>query len=79
MLFICCSSDSEVKAQTSSDMTQKLYLTISGVTKTATLVSNSSTEALMAQLQQGNIIYEAHDYGHFEKVGPLGYSFPVGA
>ena len=55
---------------------QKLYLTIGGITKTATLVSNSSTEALVAQLQQGNITYEAHDYGNFEKVGPLGYTFP---
>ena len=60
----------------SSDMTQKLYLTIGGVTKTATLVNNSSTEALVAQLQKGNITYEAHDYGDFEKVGPLGYTFP---
>ena len=55
---------------------QKLYLTIGGVTKTATLVSNSSTEALVAQLQKGDITYEAHDYGNFEKVGPLGYTFP---
>ena len=55
---------------------QKLYLTISGVTKMATMVNNSSTEALVAQLQQGNITYEAHDYGNFEKVGPLGYMFP---
>lgn len=60
----------------SSYMTQKLYLTIGGVTKTATLVSNSSTKALVAQLQKGNITYEAHDYGDFEKVGPLGYTFP---
>ena len=59
-----------------SNAQQKLYLTIGGVTKTATLVSNSSTEALVAQLQQGNITYEAHDYGNFEKVGPLGYTFP---
>ncbi len=62
--------------KTSSDMAQKLYLTIGGVTKTATLVNNSSTEALVAQLQKGNITYEAHDYGNFEKVGPLGYTFP---
>ena len=55
---------------------QKLYLTIGGVTKTATMVSNSSTEALVAHLQQGNITYEAHDYGNFEKVGALGYTFP---
>ena len=56
--------------------TQKMYLTIGGVTKTATLVSNSTTEALVAQLQKGNITYEAHDYGNFEKVGELGYTFP---
>ena len=55
---------------------QKMYLTIGGVTKTATLVSNTSTEALVAQLQQDNITYEAHDYGNFEKVGALGYTFP---
>ena len=61
---------------TSNDMTQKFYITIGGVTKTATLVSNSSTEALVAQLQKGNITYEAHDYSNFEKVGALGYTFP---
>ena len=59
-----------------STTAQKLYLTIGGVTKTATMVSNSSTEALVAQLQQGDITYEAHDYGNFEKVGALGYTFP---
>ena len=53
-----------------------MYLTIGGVTKTATLVSNSTTESLVAQLQKGNITYEAHDYGNFEKVGELGYTFP---
>jgi hypothetical protein len=61
--------------QTSNAMTQ-LYITIGGVTKTATLVSNSSAEALVAQLRQGNITFEAHDYGNFEKVGALGYIFP---
>ena len=56
--------------------TQKLYLTIGGMTKTATLVNNSSADALVAQLQKGDITYEAHDYGDFEKVGALGYTFP---
>ena len=62
--------------QNNNEMTTTLYLTIGGVTKSATLVSNSSTEALVAQLQKGDITYEAHDYGDFEKVGPLGYTFP---
>ena len=74
MLLTCCSNESDVKAQ--GNMEQKLYLTIGGVTKTATLVNNTSTEALVEQLKNGDITYEAHDYGNFEKVGPLGYTFP---
>ena len=57
-------------------MAQKLYITIGGVTKSATLVDNSTTEALVTQLQKGDITYQAHDYGNFEKVGALGYTFP---
>ena len=60
----------------SNEMTTTLYLTIGGVTKSATLVDNSSAKALVAQLQKGDITYEAHDYGDFEKVGALGYTFP---
>ena len=44
--------------------------------RNCSMVSNSSTEALVAQLQKGDITYEAHDYGNFEKVGALGYTFP---
>ena len=62
--------------QNNNEMTTTLYLSIGGVTKSATLVSNSSTEAFVAQLQKGDITYEAHDYGDFEKVGALGYTFP---
>ena len=57
-------------------MTQKLFLTINGETHSATMVDNSSTQALVNALQNANIVYEAHDYGNFEKVGPLGQSFP---
>ena len=74
LLFACCTPKNEVTAQTT--MTQKLYLTINGTTKSATLVDNSSTQALVAALQTADIVYEAHDYGNFEKVGPLGQSFP---
>ena len=63
-----------MKAETNLD--QKLYITIGDVTKTATLVCNTTTEALVEQLKKGDIVYEAHDYGNFEKVGPLGYTFP---
>ena len=74
LLLSCCTPKNEVTAQTT--MTQKLYLTINGTTMAATLVDNSSTQALVAALQSADIVYEAHDYGNFEKVGPLGQSFP---
>ena len=66
----------EENSQNNNDMTKTLYITIGSVTKTATLVSNSSTKALLEQLQKSDISYEAHDYGNFEKVGPLGFTFP---
>lgn len=62
--------------QNNDEMTNTLYLTIGGVTKSATLVDNSSAKALVAQLKKGDITYKAYDYGDFEKVGPLGYTFP---
>ena len=55
----------------------KMYITIDGgQTLTATLADNSSAQALLEALKQAPITYEAHDYGNFEKVGPLGQSFP---
>ncbi len=38
---------------------------------------NSSAEALLALLQDGNITVDAHDYGNFEKVGALGVNLPT--
>ena len=68
------SKDSEVMAQT---MTQKLYITIDGKTLSVELVDNAATQTLVAALQEGDITYEAHDYGGFEKVGALGRSLPT--
>lgn len=73
-LFTTSCSNEEALAQTTSDM--KINITIGDQTRTATLVSNSSTEALVAALREAPITYEAHDYGNFEKVGDLGRSFP---
>lgn len=74
MLLTCCSEDiNEVKAQS---MTQKMYITIDGKTLPVTMVDNAATQTLMATLQEGDITYEAHDYGGFEKVGALGRSLP---
>ena len=74
MLLTGCSKDSEVMAQT---MTQKMYITIDGKTLSVELVDNAATQTLVTALQEGDITYEAHDYGGFEKVGALGRSLPT--
>lgn len=54
----------------------QIRLTANGKSFTATLVENSSTEALKARLSQGNISIQMNDYGDMEKVGSLGFSLP---
>jgi len=78
LLVMSCSSD-ETQAQTpnSGTMSQKMYITIDGKTLPVQLADNSATQALVAALQEGDITYEAHDYGGFEKVGALGRSLPT--
>lgn len=47
-----------------------------GRTFTATLVDNSSAQALKEQLAKGNVTVEMEDYANMEKVGPLGIRLP---
>ena len=72
ILFVCCSSEgNEVMAQT---MTQKLYITIGGMTKTATMVDNTATQELVARLQQAPVTVTLNSSGGFEIWGALGFS-----
>ena len=41
-----------------------------------TLEDNSSVSALLDVLKQRDIVYQAHDYGDFEKVGDIGVNLP---
>ena len=56
--------------------TNTLKLMVGGKTFTATLVENTSTEALKERLAQGPLSIRMSDYGDMEKVGSLGMSFP---
>ena len=47
-----------------------------GPAVTASLAENASAQALARALSQGDITYEADDYGGFEKVGDIGRSLP---
>ncbi len=76
MLLTCCSKDSEATAQNVGNM-EKMHITIDGKSLPVSLVDNAATQTLVAALQEGDITYEAHDYGGFEKVGALGRSLPT--
>ena len=55
----------------------EMYITINGNKMRVTLTRNSSVDALVELLRQGNITYTANDYGGFEKVGSLGHMLPT--
>lgn len=46
-------------------------------TLTVEVANNSSTQALLDLLKEGDIVVNAHDYGNFEKVGSLPTSLPT--
>ena len=57
-------------------MAQKMYITIGGITKTATLVDNAATRELVARLQEAPVTVTLND-NHFEIWGSLGFSLPT--
>ncbi len=74
ILFSCCSSDNEMKAE---NMEQKMYITIDGQTQSVTLVDNSATRALVEKLRQAPVSVTLNSSGGFEIWGALGFSLPT--
>lgn len=64
--------------QTATNMERNtIKLTIEGGKAfTATLVDNSSAQALLEHLAKGDIVVDMEDYANMEKVGSLGVSLP---
>lgn len=56
--------------------TNSMNITIGDRVLTATLVDNSSAQALIDALSEGPIVVDMRDYGNMEKVGSLGRDFP---
>ena len=54
----------------------KIILSFNGQTYTATLADNPSAKAFAELLKNGPLTVSTHDYGNFEKVGPLGTELP---
>ncbi|MBR4563454.1 MAG: hypothetical protein IKO26_03285 [Paludibacteraceae bacterium] len=58
-------------------MSQKLNITIGGVTQTATLADNTATQELVNRLQNAPITVTLNSSGGFEIWGALGFSLPT--
>ena len=58
-------------------MSNTMKIHIGERTLTATLVENSSTEALKDMLREKPLTIHMHDYGGMEKVGSIGKNLPV--
>ncbi len=69
-------NDNDNTGGTDIAMPETINITVSGKTLPVKIVDNEATKALVAALREATITYEAHDYGGFEKVGPLGLSLP---
>lgn len=54
----------------------KIKLEINNYKLDATLVDNSSTQALIEKLKESDITINMNDYGNMEKVGQLDFSLP---
>ncbi len=55
----------------------KLFVTIDGVTQSATLADNAATRELVNRLQEASITVTLNSSGGFEIWGPLGFSLPT--
>ena len=56
--------------------TATLVMEVNGKQFYPHLADNSSAEAFFEKLKEGHIDLELHDYGNFEKVGPLPWDLP---
>ena len=56
--------------------TSMFYIHVNDTVLTVKAENNSSSEALLQLLGTGDITITMHDYGSFEKVGPLGTTIP---
>ena len=79
-LTICAQGGSGNTSTSGTGNTQNggtMKITVGNKVLTATLVQNSSTQALKEWLKAGPITVNMRDYGNMEKVGGFGRSLPT--
>lgn len=76
-MFMCSCADDGNEAVAQATMSQKMLVTIDGVSQSVTLYDNNATHALVAKLQQGSVTVTLNSGGGFEIWGALGFSLPT--
>ena len=82
ILFAGCGRSKALAAAEKHDQnktvqqTSVIYAYVNDNVLTIRPEKNSSAEAFAEALQKGDITVQMHDYGNFEKVGPLGRTLP---
>ncbi len=71
-VLICIHSVLSVHGENMPD----IYAYVNDSVLTIKPAANSSAEAFVSLLKSGDLTIEMHDYGNFEKVGPIGISLP---
>ncbi len=70
-------SEPSTEAENTQNGETMIYAHIGNNTLVIKPESNSSAEAFVDLLQAGDVTVDMHDYGGFEKVGPLGTDLPT--
>lgn len=69
-------TETQPSETTKEETEMKMNIQIGEHTLTATLAENSSAEALIELLREGDVTVNMHDYANMEKVGALPESLP---
>ena len=76
-MLMCSCADKSNEAIAQTTLSQKMYITIDGVSQPTTLYNNAATQALIAKLEEGPVTVTLNSSGGFEIWGALGFSLPT--
>ncbi len=76
-MFMCSCAGKSNEAVAQTTLSQKIYITIDGVSQPVTLYNNAASQALVAILQDGPVTVTLNSSGDFEIWGALGFSLPT--
>ena len=77
VMMLCGCTDDNNDAMAQNTMTQKMYITIDGVSQSVTLYDNVATQALVTKLQDITVTVTLNSSGGFEIWGALGFFLPT--